>query len=113
MAEEQVEKVSQEQIGEWKEQYGRLFKTVCGPYEFYWHPFTRKTYRETLAEDIEAVDTEDLVQARRVLTILQNVVYPEAETLKDILESRVGIIDSLSDEILKESGFYAKETEEL
>lgn len=113
MAEEQIEKVSQEQITEWKQEYGRLFKTVCGPYEFYWHPFTRKTYRETLSEDIDAIDTEDIIQSRRVITILQNVVYPGTEELKNIVEDRVGIIESLSDEILKESGFYAKETEEL
>lgn len=110
MAEEMI---SQEQIEDWKNEYGRIFKTVCGPYEFYWHPFTRKTYRETLSEEVDATDTEEILQCRRVLTILQNVLHPDTEELKNILEDRVGIIESLSDEILKESGFYAKETEEL
>ena len=112
MSEEKNE-VTQEQIDAWKEQYGKLFKTAYGPYEFYWHPFTRKTYNETMGETTGIEDENDLLEERRYQSILRNVVYPDQETVKEILSHSYGICENFPNLILEKSGFFRDRTSEL
>ena len=114
MSEEKIE-ITQEQIDEWKAQYGKLFKTVFGPYEFYWHPFTRKSYNETMSEttEMEIEDEDELLFLRRYQSIVKNVVYPDQEKVKEILDSNYGILETFPNLVLEKSGFFRDETSEL
>lgn len=113
MTSEQDEKVTQEQIAAWKAEFGKMFKTVFGPYEFYWHPLNRKTYSEMMSDTAEIEELEDRIEERRYQSILRSVVYPGTEEVATVLKDKYGILNSFPDIILEKSGFYQGETSEL
>lgn len=113
LEEKKEEQVSKEQIDAWKQEYGKMYRSTFGPHTFYWHPFNRKTYNETMGGTVAIEDVDELIVERRIQSILKNTVYPSQEEVIAILEDNYGIIESFPNIILEKSGFYQSETDEL
>lgn len=110
------EAISKTKIVEWKEKYGKVFKTIIGDQEFIWRTVRRKEYveliksnsdmlkNETPETDILAIQDE-LYYRRQEDIVLASILSPGPEEMKQLIEEQGGLASALSDEIMDKSGF--------
>jgi len=87
--------ITQEKIQEWKTKYGRVRKVVISGIEYYFRPLTLGEYT-----NIQKLMDADVNSNAEVETIKTGVLHPEIAE-----EPPAGVVLTLSDEILKISGF--------
>jgi len=98
--------VSQENINEWKEKYGRIFKTSPLPEtDIIYKLISRGDYMDILGQQMmgEVSDPELETVKRCVLNDIDDSLYYE----------RGGLVTVVYEEIMKNSGFTVVESEEL
>lgn len=98
--------VSQEQIKEWKEKYGSIFKTTSGGKDYYFRLMDRPTYIEILTK--QAMDPANFDNDLEVFKACVVSDYDEAE-----LSKKAGILSVVSEKIMIMSGFEMSDVEEL
>lgn len=99
-----MSEVKEEQVKEWKEQYGRVLKIKLGGVDYYYRPLNTDEYLniQKLVESGDEAGPEMLVAIKGTLTPTMDKNAP------------AGAILTLSDEIMKISGFVPEgEPEEL
>ena len=118
--------ISKEQIEEWKNEYGHIYRTFLDGNPIIWRRLKRKEYEEItistaddeldLNEDEE--DTPDVARKRtarmynRQNMIAQAaIIYPE--TAMDLLNNYALAITNISDDVMARSGFDMPKSEEL
>ena len=68
---------------------------------------------DEFGKEMEIEDEDELLFIRRYQSIIKNVVYPDQEKVKEILDFNYGILETLPNLILEKSGFFRDETSEL
>lgn len=118
--------ISKEQIEEWKNEYGHIYRTFLDGNPIIWRRLKRKEYEEItistaddeldLNEDEE--DTPDIARKRtarmynRQNMIAQAaIIYPE--NAMDLLNNYALAITNISDDVMARSGFDMPKSEEL
>lgn len=118
--------ISKEQIEEWKNEYGHIYRTFLDGNPIIWRRLKRKEYEEItistaddeldLNEDEE--DTPDVARKRtarmynRQNMIAQAaIIYPE--NAMDLLNNYALAITNISDDVMARSGFDMPKSEEL
>ena len=118
--------ISKQQIEEWKNEYGHIYRTFLDGNPIIWRRLKRKEYEEItistaddeldLNEDEE--DTPDMARKRtarmynRQNMIAQAaIIYPE--NAMDLLNNYALAITNISDDVMARSGFDMPKSEEL
>ena len=107
--------VSQQQLDAWKLQYGDLYRTNLNSNSFIWHKVRRKDYIDLMTDpEISAIENQELrIFFRQEKIMKQCVLYPDMETLENLIENNAGIAGNISDEIMMVSGFRPVSTEQI
>lgn len=107
--------VSQQQLDAWKLQYGDLYRTNLNSNSFIWHKVRRKDYIALMTDpEISAIENQELrIFFRQEKIMKQCVLYPDMETLENLIENNAGIAGNISDEIMMVSGFRPVSTEQI
>lgn len=107
--------IPQQQLDEWKLQYGELYRTVLNDQTFLWHKMRRREYialmTDTELSDIKNADVRIFVRQERILKTC--VLYPDQDTLEKIMDYNAGVASNISDEIMLASGFRIGKTEKV
>lgn len=107
--------IPQQQLDEWKLQYGELYRTVLNNQTFLWHKMRRREYialmTDTELSDIQNADLRIFVRQERILKTC--VLYPDQDTLEKIMDYNAGVASNVSDEIMLASGFRVGKTEKV
>lgn len=84
----------------------KLWSIECGLYEFIATSLSRNDYTEAMFKDLDENKDFDEILVERALKVLEKtIIYPE--NWLEIVTSGGGFIETLSDEILHNSGFMA------
>lgn len=107
--------VTQQQLDAWKLQYGDLYRTHLNNNSFIWHKVRRKDYIALMTDpEISAIENQELrIFFRQEKIMKQCVLYPDMETLENLIENNAGIAGNISDEIMMVSGFRPVSTEQI
>ena len=118
--------ISKEQIEEWKNEYGHIYRTFLDGNPIIWRRLKRKEYEEitiSTADDEldlneDEKDTPDVARKRtarmynRQNMIAQAaIIYPE--NAMDLLNNYALAITNISDDVMARSGFDMPKSEEL
>lgn len=101
--------INQEQLAEWKKEFGHIYKTTIGEETVIWRKLRRKEYVEAMTQDIDNPATK--IFARQDYIVKTVTLFPA--NIEEIIEESGGFSGSIADEILLKSGFDVSETEEL
>lgn len=91
--------VTQETIQEWKDQYGKVYKSTIGTVKLFWKKINRKEY---VALMTTANDAETLYERQEAICRLAVL---NKEDLEEVMIENGGLATTLSEEILYHSGF--------
>ena len=107
--------VTQQQLDAWKLQYGDLYRTNLNNNSFIWHKVRRKDYIALMTDpEISAIENQELrIFFRQEKIMKQCVLYPDMETLENLIENNAGVAGNISDEIMMVSGFRPVSTEQI
>ncbi|WP_312339220.1 hypothetical protein [Anaerospora hongkongensis] len=105
------EALNQEQIEEWKAQYGRIFKTTIGDDVVIWRKLKRREYVHIMSQEATDGIAGDKVYARQDLIVAAVALYPE--NIKDLIADNAGLATCVADEVILKSGFDITDTQEL
>lgn len=107
--------LTEELIKELKKEYKKLFKTTMAEGVVIWHPLNRKQYKSLMKTYDDVADRDERVWLREEEACRLAVIYPDKETVADLVENSAGWATLLSDEIYEKSGFKLldDETEQL
>ena len=114
--------ISKNQIVEWKEQFGKIYKTTIGDEDFIWRTIRRKEYVELVKSNADILKGDDkdilalqdeLYYQRQEDIVLAAILKPEKEEMRELIEQQGGLATALSDEIMDKSGFVRPETNAL
>lgn len=114
--------INKNQIVQWKEQYGKIYKTTIGEEDFIWRTIRRKEYVNLVKsnsdvlkdneQDVLALQDE-LYYQRQEDIVLAAILKPSKEEMQELIEQQGGLASALSDEIMDKSGFVRPETNAL
>lgn len=106
------EKKELSQIELWKEEYGKIYKSVIGDDEYIWRRIKRSEYSNVMSLSIG--ETADERIYNRQVAISKAVVLNYSEEILDIkFEELAGLPTVISEEVLEKSGFNLTSTTEL
>lgn len=95
----------EQQIKEWKEQFGEIYKSEIGEHTVYWKKVKRKEYVQLMTQEEKIgqsmYDTEEEI-------VKLCVLYPD--NVEEIIDEDGGFATALSDHIMQRSGFTIKTT---
>jgi len=91
-------KITEEQLGTWKDEFGPVFVTIISDNIYVYRTINRKEYSEISNLDPNTTDIEDVAVDKCVL-------FPYDFSKRDKSKEPGGIVASLSKEIEKSSGF--------
>ncbi len=109
VAEKRLE-LNEESIKIWKEQYGKVFRTIIGDEVFIWRKLKRKEYVSIMSTASE-IDTNTRIYERQEMIVSNAIIFPY--NINEVMESDAGVATCLADEIILKSGFEVISTEEL
>lgn len=101
-----------EQIDEWKEQYGKIYKSVVGDKEYIWRRIKRSEYAGIMALK-DGTDVDERIYNRQCAMVKTVVLNIDKDELEEELEELAGLAITISEEVLEKSGFNITETVEL
>lgn len=91
--------LSQEQVDEWKKQYGELYVTEFEDQTFVWRVLNRAEYKKIVnAQGMDVFQREEEI-------CRQCVLYPQNY---DYSVAKAGVATLLAEQIMDKSGFVAK-----
>lgn len=99
-------------IEQWKEEYGKIYKSLVGGQEFIFRRLKRGEYAEVMANK-EGADVEERIYNRQKAIVKLAVLNHEESELDELFEELAGLAISVSEEILDKSGFTVMATIEL
>lgn len=105
------EALNQQQIDEWKAQYGKIFKTSVGDDVIIWRKLRRKEYVQIMSQDATRDAEGDKIYTRQDLIVATVALYPE--NIEVLIADNAGFATCVSDEVILKSGFDLANTEEL
>ena len=107
--------ISQQQLDEWKLKHGELYRTYLNGQSYIWHKIKRKDYIALMTDpELSALDNAELrIFLRQEKITKLCVIYPDTNTLADIIENNAGVAGNLSDEIMMISGFRPVSSEQI
>ena len=110
-----VNGVSEEDINSWKAEYGDIYHSIIGEFDFFWHKIRRSDYVKIMSdENLNKIDNIDIkIYYRQDIIIKSSVISPNEEELDKILEENAGISTTLADEIMIRSGFGRAQSEKV
>ncbi len=101
-------------IQEFKAQYKKVWKTtLVDGTEIVWRRLNRKEYKDIMKnyEDIE--DRGERLMEREEAVCRAAILYPDKETVEDLINNMAGFAPVISDDIYDKSGFRIATPEEL
>lgn len=115
------ETITKAQIVEWKEKYGKIYKTTIGDEDFIWRTVRRKEYVELVKSNAALAEGEqdllalqdELFYRRQEEVVLTSILMPAPDEMKNLIEEQGGLASALSDEIMEKSGFVKPDTSAL
>lgn len=99
-------------IEQWKEEHGKIYKSIVGGYEFIFRRIKRAEYANIMAQK-EGDDVDERIYNRQKAIVKLAVLDHEEKELDDLFEELAGLAISISEEILDKSGFTVVATVEL
>ena len=106
--------ITQQDIDAWKIEYGSVYQTLLAGNVYFWHKMRRKDYINVMTdEDLSQVEGDLRIFMRQEKIVKTTVLYPDKDTLDQLMDENAGIAGNLSDEIMITSGFGAMKTQEL
>ena len=102
--------ITQEQINNWRSEFGKVFKTTIGEDTIVWRKLNRREYVNIMTQPID-VEPGEKAYARQDIIVKTVCLYPE--NIEDLIEEVAGLSTGVADEIMFKSGFGAPKTEEL
>lgn len=109
-AKEEVKELSL--IEQWKEEYGKIYKSLAGGQEFIFRRIKRAEYTEIMAKK-EGDSIEERIYNRQKAIVKLSVLNHEENELDNLFEELAGLAISISEEVLDKSGFTVTATIEL
>lgn len=103
--------INQQQIDEWKAEYGKIFRTTVGEDTVVWRKLRRKEYVHIMSNEATQDIEGDKVYARQDLIVAAVTLYPE--NIEELIAENAGLATCVADEIILKSGFDLMTTEEL
>jgi len=101
-----------DQIELWKEEHGKIFKSIVDGTDYIWRRIKRKEYSAVMGmKDGEDID-ERIYNRQYAIAKLVILNFTEEE-LDVKLEELAGLATTISDEVLEKSGFNLTTTVEL
>ena len=109
------EGISEDQINQWKAEYGDIYRSKIADLTFFWHKIRRADYVRIMSDkELNEIDNLDLkIYYRQDIIIKSSILYPSQEELDKILEENAGISTTLADEIMIRSGFGRAQSEKV
>ena len=106
--------INQQKIDEWKKEFGRIFRTQIGDIVIIWHRLTRGEYIKIMTDEaVNAEADQDTVIYKRQEEALRTVaLYPDKDTLNDLIEQAGCLATNIGGEIMDVSGFSVTKTDE-
>lgn len=105
------EALNQQQIDEWKVQYGKVFKTTVGEDAVIWRKLKRREYVHIMSQEATEEVDGDKVYARQDMIVAAVALYPE--NIQELIADNAGLATCVADEVILKSGFDITETQEL
>jgi hypothetical protein len=102
--------ISEQQIADWKSQWGRVFESTIVDDTYVWRQLRRKEY-VSIMSDKPGEDEGSLLYERQENIAKTAILFPD--NIADLIEANAGLATTLSDEIILKSGFDLSETKEL
>ena len=110
--------ISQEQIDQWKAEHGHVYRSVIGDTTVIWRRLKRGEYVKLMmaTDNNDSSDSDanmEKLYARQDELAKIVILYPAAEEAEKIINESAGFSTTLSEQVLKQSGFSLTETDEL
>lgn len=106
------ENLEKTEIEKWKEENGKIFKSIINDKDYIWRRLKRKEYSEVMAIK-DGGDVDERVYSRQVAITKIAVLNLSEEELEKDLEELAGLATTLSEEVMDKSGFNLTATFEL
>lgn len=98
-------KATQEQINDWKKEYGHVFHIEIANVDIYFTTLTRDNYLDIMGKQGTIAGFDPEVETVKLCTL--------NEVPEDVLYKKGGIATVIHEDIMKRSGFVVVESEEL
>lgn len=99
-------------VAAWKQEHGKIFKSIINDKEYIWRRIKRKEYSEIMnIKDGEDVD--ERVYRRQEAIAKMVILNLAVEEVESDLEELAGLASTLSEEVMDRSGFNLTATFEL
>lgn len=110
--ENKTTKKDMDQISVWKEEYGKIFKSVIDGKDYIWRRIKRSEYAAIMAMK-DGDDVDERIYNRQLEMAKLVILNLDAEELERELDDLAGLATTISEEVLDKSGFNLSETVEL
>lgn len=101
-----------DQIEIWKEEYGKIYKSIIDGKDYIWRRIKRKEYSEVMTMK-DGEDIDERIYNRQYAIAKLVILNLSEEELESDLEELAGLATTISDEVLEKSGFNSSGTVEL
>jgi len=103
--------LNQQQIDEWKKQYGKIFRTTIGSSAFIWHRLSRKDYVSLMTDEGVSADEDERLYQRQEMAVKAAVLWPE--NVEEVIQEEGCVASNLGGVIMERSGFRIPVTDEM
>ncbi len=106
--------LSQEQIDQWKTEFGHVYKTMSDGNAIIWRKLKRKEYIDimtSVADDEEGENPQQRLYRRQDLVVKTVTLYPN--DIEKLIEESGGLATNIAEQVMEKSGFDTAEAEEL
>ena len=103
--------LNQEQIDDWKRQYGKIYRTVVGDLTVIWRMLRRNEYVDAMVDEDLSENPDKRIFERQEAIVKKVCLYPA--NIAELIESEGGLATCLAGEISEKSGFVLPVTSEL
>ena len=102
--------ITDDMIAEWKQEFGRIYKTTIGGEPIVWRKLKRKEYVAAMnVEDEEGYNKN--IYARQEFIAKTVILFPA--NVEELIEDNAGLATCISDECILKSGFDVGATQEM
>ena len=105
MQEQEPGTINQQQIDEWKKEYGKVFQTVIGSDIFIWRRVRRNEYIDAMTDSSLSEDSDRRIYERQELILKKVCLYPSPDEVNRLIEEEGCLATCLGNEIMDRSGF--------
>lgn len=102
--------INQEQIDQWKAEFGKVFKTTVGEVTIAWRRLKRKEY-VSIMNSTANLERETAMFTRQEDFVKAAALWPA--NIEELIEESAGLATQVADEIIAKSGFDYGVTDEM